>query len=245
MRYCTDCGKKVGEDMKFCPGCGHRLIPEERSPDVEAGETADVRAESVLAHVRDIAEGSMLKLLKARDDGYLPESENRALRFVAAGPYQFARCLLTDKKSPLYVSKTADAPSEDVAARAYAIIEFTLLHVLRELMHNSTEVAAAIGTQHAELLGKYCAIKGYSASDVELWLSYMDSDMVELEEHLVDPRPAWFRKFREFHETLTGQPVNTGGLSETMFYQSMWSELLVQWGQGLRERLGVKNRGQQ
>lgn len=261
MRFCTSCGKKVAKDMKFCPNCGQRLIAKERNHEIKANGTADVRsikwieeesnpiprpeqnrfAESVLSFMRDTSKALITQLQKARDNNYLTESENGALIFLTAGPYLFADSLLSDEKSPLYGAKRADASSEDVAAKAYSILQFTLLHVLRELMHNSPEVAAAIGTQHTDLVRKYCTILGYSASDVELWLSHMDSDMLEVKEGLHDPTPAWFCKFRKFHETLTSQLVNTGGLFEDILFSSTWDELLIRWSRGLRKTLGVKN----
>ncbi|HEY4711497.1 MAG TPA: SHOCT domain-containing protein [Dehalococcoidia bacterium] len=35
MRYCTNCGNELSADMNFCPGCGYRLIAEEKQPTQE------------------------------------------------------------------------------------------------------------------------------------------------------------------------------------------------------------------
>lgn len=194
---------------------------------------------SVLAEMRDVSGALLIKLLKAKDDGYLSNGEYQAFWFCTVGPYGLAQSLLDEKASPLYGFKRDDVSSEDIGAKAYTILQFTLLHVLREIMYNSTEVTAAIGTQYADLIEKYCTILGYSASDVKVTLAIMDEDMLELKEHLYDPRPAWFRQFTRFHEMITGEAINISGLREELLYSSLWDELLTRLSRLLHERLGV------
>ena len=196
-------------------------------------------SEIVLAEIRSISGSLIAKLLKAKNDSYLSEGEYQALWFCTAGAYGLAHGLLDEKKSPLYGSKRDDISSEDIAAKAYTILQFTLLHVLRDVMHNNTEVAAAIGTKHADIVKKYCAILGYSASDVELSLAIMDEDMLELKEHLHDPIPAWSRQFSRFYKTLTDRPISILGLSEALLYSTLCHELLIILSQRLYEKLGV------
>lgn len=31
--YCTNCGKAINEDTKFCPDCGHKITVQNRTPD--------------------------------------------------------------------------------------------------------------------------------------------------------------------------------------------------------------------
>lgn len=193
---------------------------------------------SVLAEIRKMSGALLTKLLRAKVAGYLSDGEYQALWFCTAGPYGLAQSLLDEKQSPLYGHKRDDVSGEDIAAKAYTILQFTLLHQLREIMQNSTEIAAVVETQYSDLVDKYCAILGYSASDVKMELAIMDEDMLEVKEHLYDPSPAWFRQFRRFHETITGEPTKIGGLREELLYSALWNELVIRSSQLLHKRLG-------
>ncbi len=96
MALCRNCGIKVEDGVKFCPGCGNNMeavpAPEQQAPPQQAAEpvnapvnfdAADIEANKIMAALAYIL--FLIPLLAAKESPYAKFHTNQGLTLFIAG----------------------------------------------------------------------------------------------------------------------------------------------------------------
>lgn len=159
-------------------------------------------SDETYAEIVRITNGILARSRLARSESRLTDAEYHALYFLFGGANALAFSFLADKGSPLTDLRRDDLPKDTTPTDGYIFLLITMLHVLREQMNNSPEIATAVETSHDQLVSKFSEVTELDESIFTEGLASMDE--VAAREPIPNPITAWTSMIGDFMQTMTG-----------------------------------------